>query len=608
MSGLAPVTFTLTNGSPAVLTLVASAGTGQTAAVDSAFGSALQASITASPASQNTNVSATFTLPNSGPSATFAGGALSATVLTNSSGVATSPLMTANNIAGTFSPTVTVNAFTAGYTLTNVAFSAGTASITLPGTAGNTQALLGVNSTSGFPWTASSNQSWLTITTASGSGSGAVKFGYTANPTSSLRTAAIAAGGQTIAVTQVGNNYVLVNPITQLISNLTNADAVAVDTSGNLYYPATTTAGPVDLGNNNYGFIGSVNKWTASTQQSSVVWSGLDFVTGIAVDPRNNVYVTDEGAGQVIEYIAATQQTAVLSDIRSGGMSVPQGLGVDAFGNVYVSDSPDQVAEKFGSWDSSAPQDGYNSTAAADITGKMYVTNSNGTIDVLNSAGVLETPIATPNSWPVGVAVDGLGNVYYTDHQNYQLLQWNPLTGQTTTLMDGSLLFNPAQISVDSSGTNVYVTALGDPNVIQGTGVIWKYSTGYLALAAASLNVSSIGAAGSVLYSVFPAGTAVTAVSDSPWLTITGTSGGAIAFTTTSNTTGSPQTANITVLGQNIAVTQGINNIAKQAGDAQSANVGAAFATNLQVKVTGSAGAAMNGASVAFVAIPGVNQ
>ena len=65
----------------------------------------------------------------------------------------------------------------------------------------------------------------------------------------------------------------------------------------------------------------------------------------------------------------------------------------------------------------------------------------------------------------------------------------------------------------------------------------------------------------------------MTATSNQSWLTITGTSGGAISFSFTANTSISSRTAQITVLGQTVTVTQSADvpaAITKTAGDGQS--------------------------------------
>ena len=55
---------------------------------------------------------------------------------------------------------------------------------------------------------------------------------------------------------------------------------------------------------------------------------------------------------------------------------------------------------------------------------------------------------------------------------------------------------------------------------------------------------------------VLPTGTTLDAVSDSTWLTITGQTGGVVAFSFTANSSASSRTAHITVLGSTIPVTQ----------------------------------------------------
>jgi hypothetical protein len=101
----------------------------------------------------------------------------------------------------------------------------------------------------------------------------------------------------------------------------------------------------------------------------------------------------------------------------------------------------------------------------------------------------------------------------------------------------------------------------------------------------------------------------VTATSSASWLTITGTTGGSIAFSFTANTSANSRTAQITVLGvQVVTITQSGDiptSITKTAGNNQTAVEKKAFATSLQVKVTDGAGNAVSSASVTFTVVPG---
>jgi len=112
----------LTGGTPAPgsPTIAATAGTPQSVTVGTTFAAALQATVTANslPAS---GVTVTFTAPGSGAGATFSGSA-TATAITNASGVATAPLLTANGLAGSYTVTASApGAGTANFSLTNLA-------------------------------------------------------------------------------------------------------------------------------------------------------------------------------------------------------------------------------------------------------------------------------------------------------------------------------------------------------------------------------------------------------------------------------------------------------------------------------------------------------
>lgn len=77
----------------------ATAGTPQSAIINSSFATALKATVTESGNPQN-GVPVTFTAPGSGASGTFPGSSATAVASTNSSGVATAPTFTANSTVG----------------------------------------------------------------------------------------------------------------------------------------------------------------------------------------------------------------------------------------------------------------------------------------------------------------------------------------------------------------------------------------------------------------------------------------------------------------------------------------------------------------------------
>jgi len=124
-SGVAsPANFSLTNVSAPPASISAIAGTPQSATVNTAFTTALQATVKDASNNPVSGVTVAFTAPASGASSTFAGGVNTAT--TNSLGVATSAVFTANATAGSYTLTGSVSgvATPANFSLTNLAGSA----------------------------------------------------------------------------------------------------------------------------------------------------------------------------------------------------------------------------------------------------------------------------------------------------------------------------------------------------------------------------------------------------------------------------------------------------------------------------------------------------
>ncbi len=129
----------------------ATAGTPQSAKTNTAFATALQATVTESGTAQS-GISVTFTAPSSGASGTFPGASNTVSVSTNGSGIATAPTFTANATTGNYTVTAgTANNIVspANFALTNVqapAFTSANSTTFTVGTNGSFNV-----TTSGFP-------------------------------------------------------------------------------------------------------------------------------------------------------------------------------------------------------------------------------------------------------------------------------------------------------------------------------------------------------------------------------------------------------------------------------------------------------------------------
>ncbi len=102
-----PASYSMTNSPGPATTITVTSGSGQTAAINSAFSSPLSATVKDQYLNPVAGVLVTFTPPASGAGGTFSG---TNTATTNASGVATSTTFTANSTAGSY----TVSAGTSG--------------------------------------------------------------------------------------------------------------------------------------------------------------------------------------------------------------------------------------------------------------------------------------------------------------------------------------------------------------------------------------------------------------------------------------------------------------------------------------------------------------
>lgn len=163
---------------------------------------------------------------------------------------------------------------------------------------------------------------------------------------------------------------------------------------------------------------------------------------GIAADTDGNVYVSDTG----IHLVRKIDPTGNVSTFAMLGF--PEGLAVDRDGVIYVAD------------------DGCN---------KIYRITRDGMMSVLAGSGVAGSAdgmgTAAQFNAPLGVAVDGGGNVYVADANNHTIRQISP-AGYVSTLaglagstgfgfVDGTgsaarFVFTQA-VATDSGGNNIYV-------------------------------------------------------------------------------------------------------------------------------------------------------
>ena len=231
------------------------------------------------------------------------------------------------------------------------------------------------------------------------------------------------------------------------------------------------------------------------------------YPTGVAVDASGNLYVADTNnhtvrkitpAG-VVTTLAGTAGVQGSADGSGPAASFnrPEGVAVDAAGNIYVADTNNSTIRKItpagavttlaGSPGSAGSADGSGSSArfnspfglAIDGAGNLYVGDmGNQTIRKVTPAGAVSTLAGSPGvsgasdgagsgasfNSPQGTAVDPAGNIYVADTLNQTIRKITP-AGVVTTIAgaagvsgsaDGSgasaRFSNPGAVAVDAAG------------------------------------------------------------------------------------------------------------------------------------------------------------
>ena len=79
----------------------------------------------------------------------------------------------------------------------------------------------------------------------------------------------------------------------------------------------------------------------------------------------------------------------------------------------------------------------------------------------MKASNTVITLVSSGLSNPEGIAVDGNGNVYFSDSGDGEIKEWMSSSNTVNTIVDSSAgLFLPAGIALDASG-NIYIADYG---------------------------------------------------------------------------------------------------------------------------------------------------
>jgi hypothetical protein len=258
-------------------------------------------------------------------------------------------------------------------------------------------------------------------------------------------------------------------PVAALSATIGWPQNLAIDAAGNLYFASLNCVSKLSsdgvltriAGNSRAGFSGdggpaldaqiflSTRRYNANPYGNNY---DVSYAGGIAVDTAGNVYIADTGNNRIRKVsqgiITTLAGTGKLPSSGDGGLAInaqlfwPYAMAIDIAGNLFVAENFGRVRK--------ISQDGFITTVAGGGT---------------NSLGDGGPATSAQLSFPKGLSVDGMGNLYIADGARIRKVSTD---GIITTVAGGSAtglddrepatsaqLYGPTGFAVDDAG-NLY--------------------------------------------------------------------------------------------------------------------------------------------------------
>ena len=268
------------------------------------------------------------------------------------------------------------------------------------------------------------------------------------------------------------------------------------------WLPALGVGSPIFYISNQYS--NTIVTTTAAGGTVTVFATGLSAPDGLALDALGNLYEADKGSGNIYMFTPSGVRTTIAS-----GLSYPEGVALDSSGRVYVTEAGngniDRISGGVTSLFATLPANSAPSALAFDSSGNLYAAgfNSDAIYKITSSAAI--TTFATGLSEPQAITFNSSGVLFESD--------WG--SGAVNEITSGGVVNSgftghfdiPSGIAFDSSG-NLYVGDLANNFIVQ-----------FPSNGAISSAFVSTGLADPISIAYFP-GTAVGTPEPSAWLEI----------------------------------------------------------------------------------------
>ena len=408
-------------------------------------------------------------------------------------------------------------------------------------------------SKSSCPWTAVSNDAWITVTNGSaGAGTGTVTYSVAANNTDSTRTGTMTIGGQTFTVTQPSNCTFTVTNLNTTFTNAGGHDDYTITRTGTSSSSCTWSTS--DGGNTWITFTP-----TSGTATTSGTAARYDVAANTGIARSANITI----AGQAV----TVNQADGCSYSRAPANASPAAAGGAASFNVTAGSGCPWTAATTFSWlhttssgtgNGTAQTVNYTVDANAGPLRTGTITVAGLTFTVTQASGCTYSITPTSASY---TAAANTGSVSVTapaacSWTATESLSWVSITSGSSGSGNGTVNY-----SVDANPTSVArpagtMTIAGQSFTINQAGVPCNFS-----IAPTSASYTAATGTGSVSVTA-PTGCAWTASVTVGGAGITinsgssGSGNGTVNYTVSSNYTTSPKAWTLTIAGAPFTVTQ----------------------------------------------------